>query len=200
MNLRLWLASPPPPLHTLPPQTPQSPWTLQPRDAGWISTWMLSVQCGNKSSQLSKGRGHTWSHGTPSLLFANRHYFKGTNTLWSLSSTHWRVIKNQKCQHLESKHACAGGSQGWAEKIQEQPDCPVPENCQLKHRVDVPRGWRARRTWGHKESDINEWLNWTELWSIWILELLVLWKMPLEFWRTSFQDFLQGISCGNKLP
>ena len=149
MNLRLWLASPPPPLHILPPQTPRSPWTLQPRDAGWISTWMLSVQCGNKSSQLSKGRGHTWSHGTPSLLFANRHYFKGTNTLSSLSSTHWRVIKNQKCQHLESKHACAGGSQGWAEKIQEQPDCPVPENCQLKHRVDVPRGWRARRK-GHQ--------------------------------------------------
>ena len=45
-------------------------------------------------------------------------------------------------------------------------------------------------SWGHKESDTTEWLNWTELWSIFILELLALWKMPLEFWRTSFQDLL----------
>ena len=63
--------------------------------------------------------------------------------------------KNQKCPDLESKYPCVGGFQGWAGKVQEQPDRLVPESRQYsKDGGDNARGRRARQK-GHRPHPDN---------------------------------------------
>ena len=157
------------------------------RDINWLNLgnwplWLLASpkSAGSLIKQETQGRLAIWvpreSAGRiPSFCEEVSFFLLRPSTYWGRPTHTWRIISFPQglvVQWLGLHISNAGGMgfiPGWGTKI---PHVWCSQKS-LKKRVNILsskfikclawRGLACCNSWGHKESDMTEWLNWTEL-------------------------------------